>query len=449
VRLIEAPRPTRDPLTGTDITEIRWYCEDALPFPMPVSRPAATASGAEPCYLVAGNIVLADYGRTEGEKRLPPVPAGGRFRPTLGWSDVTYAEPLDANALEFCSAADMLRQDRDKILPVASLRQTADSGDAAAELAPARGPVWTLRRDLLSSNRFARDFVVETDLDGRAMVRFGDGVFGRRPDPQANLTVRYRTGSGRRGNVSAAAIAHVVSGDGRITGVRNPLPASGGIDAETVFQIRARAPLQLRRQKRCVTGEDFADAARAFGGVRDAVAEARWTGSWRTMFIWVQRTGGGTVDDAFRREFLAYLRRRRPMGLDLEVRGPDYVPLDIALGVRVSEEAPARLVERRLLEAFGNKILADGREGFFCPDRMSFGETLYLSDLIAAATDIDGVAWVEPKRFRRFDLPDQETEPGSAVGVLSLSPREIARVDNNAMAPQRGRIVFNLSGGTR
>jgi hypothetical protein len=448
VRLIEPPRPTRDPLTGTDITEIRWYDEDALPFPLPVSRPAATASGTEPCCVVVGNIVLADYGRTEVEERLPPVPAGGRFR-RLGWRDVTYAEPLDGDALEFCSAADMLRQHRDKILPVVSLRQTAAPGAAAAEPATPPGPAWTLRRDLLSSNRFARDFVVETDLDSSATVRFGDGVFGRRPDPGTNLVVRYRTGSGRRGNVAAAAIAHVVSDDGRITGVRNPLPASGGSDAETVFQIRARAPLQLRRQKRCVTEEDFADAARAFGGVRDAVAEARWTGSWRTMFIWVQRMGGATVDDVFRREFLEYLRRRRPMGLDLEVRGPDYVPLDIALGVRVREGAPARLVEQRLLEAFGNRVLADGREGFFYPDRMNFGETLYLSDLIAAATDVDGVAWVEPKRFRRFDVPEKDAKAASAVGVLSLSPREIARVDNNAMAPQRGRIVFSLSGGSR
>jgi len=37
--------------------------------------------------------------------------------------------------------------------------------------------------DLLGSSPTAADFVVETEEDGTAVLRFGDGTYGRRPDP--------------------------------------------------------------------------------------------------------------------------------------------------------------------------------------------------------------------------------------------------------------------------
>ena len=39
---------------------------------------------------------------------------------------------------------------------------------------------WRIVRELLNSDRFAADFVVETEEDARAYLRFGDDVLGRR-----------------------------------------------------------------------------------------------------------------------------------------------------------------------------------------------------------------------------------------------------------------------------
>ncbi len=41
---------------------------------------------------------------------------------------------------------------------------------------------WFPSRDLLSSDKFAKEFVVEIDNDGTAYLRFGDGKNGQKPE---------------------------------------------------------------------------------------------------------------------------------------------------------------------------------------------------------------------------------------------------------------------------
>ena len=40
--------------------------------------------------------------------------------------------------------------------------------------------------------------------------------------------------------------------------VRNPLPAQGGVDPESIETVRQRAPYAFRTQERAVTPEDYA-----------------------------------------------------------------------------------------------------------------------------------------------------------------------------------------------
>ncbi len=92
------------------------------------------------------------------------------------------------------------------------------------------GSIWTPVRDLLSSGRNAFQFVVETENNGAARLRFGDGTLGA--PPVGGLIATYRTGNGAQTNVGAESISHVVTTAAvpltGITAVRNPLPAQGG-----------------------------------------------------------------------------------------------------------------------------------------------------------------------------------------------------------------------------
>jgi hypothetical protein len=95
--------------------------------------------------------------------------------------------------------------------------------------------------------------------------------------------------------------------------------------------------------------------------------------------------------------------------------------------------------------------LPDGRRGFFHPDNFTFGQPVYLSQVVAAAMQVPGVAWVDtddtppkPNRFRRWG---QASHGELAAGRISLGRLEIARLDNDPNRPENGKLEFIMEGG--
>ena len=79
-----ASEPLTDPLTGTQITNIEWMTEDALPFPFCLSGFTDEEHGAQfrdDLSIVHGNIVLADHGLTIAGESLGEVPAAADSAP--------------------------------------------------------------------------------------------------------------------------------------------------------------------------------------------------------------------------------------------------------------------------------------------------------------------------------------------------------------------------------
>src|SRR5262249_57828598 len=116
--------------------------------------------------------------------------------------------------------------------------------------------------------------------NGSVFLRFGDGQYGMAPDTGLGFTATYRVGNGSVGNVGHDAIGHVLLAGHDIVAVRNPLAAAAGVDAEDMEHIRQYAPFSVGTQERCVTAEDYGDAAAQVAGVRAARGTLRWTGSW-------------------------------------------------------------------------------------------------------------------------------------------------------------------------
>ena len=112
------------------------------------------------------------------------------------------------------------------------------------------------------------------------------------------------------------------------------LPASGGADPEPVEVVRRDAPHAFRVQERAVTEADYGTLlAERATGVQRASGRMRWTGSWYTAFVAVDREGGRAVDPAYRDEVARVLDRYRMAGVDMEVTGPRPVPLEVGLEV--------------------------------------------------------------------------------------------------------------------
>lgn len=462
-----------DPEKGTDgsiaITEIEWDEADALPFPLCIS--GKTDSEHEARYIegisvVLGNIVLVDHGQTlsepetlgevpKVEKRLltgtsrhhcKPQSAESlppRFAPKLKERSLTHVGMVRRETdreLSACdptaSAAETFRWDVKHIVPSISLAETV-SGQKA--------PVtWLPKRDLLQSGADDTHFVVETEHDGSASIRFGDDVNGKRPSTGSSFSALYRIGNGSGGNIGAESLAHVVTDVRDITSVKNPLPARGGEDPESAEDIRQRAPYAFRVQERAVTAADYARVTERLPGVQRAVATFRWTGSWYTVFVAVDRFGGKRVDEAFRDKVRNHLERYRLAGRDVEVVEPLFVPLEIALHVCVKPNYFRSHVKTALLDLFHARALPDGRKGVFHPDHFSFGQPVFLSPLYEAAQKIPGVGSARFTTFQRQGIPSQD---GLDRWQLDMGIEEIARLENDPNFPERGRFEVMLDGG--
>ena len=456
VRIVAA-WPAVDPLpTPTQaVTEIEWAAEDALRFPLCLTAVTDEEHGSVALADVSvarGNLVLADHGRTLAPESLgnvprahlfapaacaghcdpsTPTPLPVRYTPTLAEAPVTQAVPLDAEA----SASAVLLAAVERAIPQVALTGTLDAASQP----------WEPRRSLFNSPREDNGFVVEVEGDGRATLRFGDDAYGRRPEADTAFSATYRIGNGVDGNLGADALWHVVGVDvSGIASVRNPLPAVGGLEPETAESVRRRAPQAFRRQERAVTRADYSEVTARDPSIQRAASRLRWTGSWYTMFITVDRAGGAPLDAATRAALGTRLDGYRMAGHDIEWQDPAHVSLEIDLHVCVADDAFRADVRSRLLELFGTRVLAGGRRGLFHPDNFSFGQPVWLSPLIAAAHGVPGVASIDVTKFGRQG--DDDPLP-LADGVLRLGPREIARLDNDPNFPEHGVLVLDLHGG--
>jgi Baseplate J-like protein len=458
VRLVQVAAGLQDPATdpAEPITEIRWAADDTLPFALCLSARTATEYGGavvRDVSVALGNIVLADHGRsiaaldlgTVPEPHLHSVPARRgdgctqpdrlavppRYRPRLPEAPVTQAAPY-ADPLTPASTA--LARPPSQALPRIALTGVSDTGNAD----------WRPRRDLLSSGEGERHFVVEIEVEGRAELRFGDGRHGQRPASGTRFVADLRIGNGSAGNIGADGLAHVVSGQGGIIGVRNPLPAAGGIEPESAAAVRIAAGQAFRVQQRAVTEADYAELAQRHPQVQRAAATFRWNGHGHTVFVSVDRRGGLPVTPDFEDELIAFLEPYRMAGYNLEINDPRFVAIDLGLMVCVRSGHFRAPVRQAVLQVLGDQRLADGRLGLFHPDQWSFDDDVWLSRIVAAVQAVPGVESVTVKRFGRLDAPDPRP---LATGVLPIGRLEIARLANDPDHPERGHLELALGGG--
>ncbi len=437
VRLTEVTMGT-DPLDGSAIMNIAWADDDALPFDLPLSAAVGT-DGAEVALAEAhGNVALADHGAWMSAAISPQtVPEEGPYRPCLLTPGVTYSAPFDASTATASSALGLT--------PSA----TTETITPSIELQDATG-TWTFQTDLLASDRFSNDVVAELDDAGFSWLRFGDDINGRQPTPLNQFSASARFGTGSYGNVGRNTLSHVFSGwnGAPITGilkVANPLPGMGGQDAETPAHARLFAPASVHHQERAVTEADWADWALRYPGVQRAAAELRWTGSWYTVFITLDRVGGASVsaDEVFRFGLLRHLNHARLAGYDLELRDPIYAPIRLAMRICVAKNFTRANVRTGLLDRFTSGLQRNGAKGFFHPDHFSFGDPLFSSRIYAAAMEVNGVGSVEILTFQRWDRAANEE---IAEGVFQPQDREIVQLENDPSFPERGTLEFEMEG---
>jgi hypothetical protein len=127
----------------------------------------------------------------------------------------------------------------------------------------------------------------------------------------------------------------------------------------------------------------------------------------------------------------------------VKIESPRFVPLDLAFRVFVAPEYFQSQVKQALLDGLSDRVLDAGRLGFFHPDNFTFGQPVYLSQVIATVMQVTGVQSVSPIRFQRWEEPAVgELE----AGQIAFERLEIARLNRDQQG--QGRLELILEGGS-
>jgi predicted phage baseplate assembly protein len=242
-------------------------------------------------------------------------------------------------------------------------------------------------------------------------VREPDGglrQYGAVPAKGAVIRARqYRTGGGRAGNVARGAIQVVRNSVPYVAEVVNREAATGGVDAETVAEAKARAPITLRAQDRAVTLRDYEELAR-----RAAPETARITclegdpdehGAHAVRVLVVPQAvadPGGRLrfeqlvpGDALLGRITRYLDDRRLIGTRLAVGPPYYQGVTVVATVHAFRGTDADRVRRQAHDALYRHLdpLAGGSTG----TGWSFGRPVQSGEIFAVLQRVPGVELVD------------------------------------------------------
>jgi hypothetical protein len=238
----------------------------------------------------------------------------------------------------------------------------------------------------------------------RGELLFGDGRSGRilRTLPDAPAIVEYAVGGGEIGNIGSGGSW---VRDGGAERAANPVPATGGGEAEPLERATVRASGELRRAGRTVTASDVEDLARATPGV--GIQRAHASVALHPGFPCVDVPAAVTVTvvphaDRERR-FSEWTRAPRPdagalsavvaqlasarlIGQEIFVLPPSY--RQVTVWLTVSQSSRNELLEARITEALLKYL--DPLEGGSEQDGWPFGGPVRPSALVGVVRAVLG-----------------------------------------------------------
>ena len=277
-------------------------------------------------------------------------------------------------------------------------------GDSDAEL-------WEARDDFLDSGPEDRHYVLNAN---RGEIRFGDGRQGRIPTDDGDIIARrYRYGGGEAGNVAAGQISTPVTTLVGIESVRNPRPAVGGANEQSVEDLMLRAPREIRRRNRAVTGPDFTSLAEEVGGVRRATAlalvhpdhpDVEVPGTVTVVVVPDSPDLPPQPSSDLIRAVCRYLEDYRLLTTELFVRGPQYQRITVQARITAQPYAAPDEVERKVLDRLGRALDPLARQH-------EFGADFHPTSLYAVILGEPDVVSVEALTVAVDGLPHQLTDP--------------------------------------
>ncbi len=255
---------------------------------------------------------------------------------------------------------------------------------------------WFRVDDLGSQGRDDRAFVLDA---AEGVITLGDGLSGIMPQQGARIRVdEMHAGGGSEGNVAAGTLSKIET-PGLVAS--QPVALSEGRAAETLEMAEKRVSAFLHHQDRCVTAEDYRNIASSLDVARIEVLPRFRPYQQRSDVAGVvsvlplpektvQQPPNPRPDRRLIDRVYAHLDARRPLGTELFVIAPDYVPIGVSIAVDIREGfAEEQVINdlRAALYGFYWPLKGGGRDGAGWP----LGQAVFNLETELIVTRVPGV----------------------------------------------------------
>jgi Baseplate J-like protein len=322
---------------------------------------------------------------------------------------------------------------------------------------------WQLIDDLYAAKPTDQVYTLDPES---GIVTFGSGLRGMRPPLGSRIRVTYEYGGGPEGQVAIGAINKSSTLPGGFK-VENAMPTWGAQVGESVEEGELNISRYLRHRDRLVTVNDFRDIARRTPGVNMGRVEVlplfnpemfdvnnptqTWPGTVTVMVIPrsdPMQPDAPVPDRLFLDAVCAWLDPRRLVTTEIYVRGPQYVPLWVSVGIVTMAGQMREIVQRNVRVALqeylspltgGPPVVSD-----FTLDAAS------PSDMTTNGAKQRGIGWPLSTEVRRQDLEAVATRVAGVRYVdsvkLGIVATDVATLPNVERVPILGLQLPRLVG---
>lgn len=209
---------------------------------------------------------------------------------------------------------------------------------------------YTLVQDVLDLQPDDPVFYVTTDESGYYQIFFGNNVFGNQPDDANVIEVTYISTNGLTGNGARAFEFNAPASGGAATNIGNfedfvtetLTVAHGGLEPETVDELRFNIPNHWRRQGRAFTVPDFRSiltsefrnisSINVWGGEENAIR------NYGKIFVSIKPKFSDRLTSRSREEIKTRLLERYGyVGVDVVFVDPDFIEIDVDVTVKIDK----------------------------------------------------------------------------------------------------------------
>ena len=253
--------------------------------------------------------------------------------------------------------------------------------------------VFTRVQTLFGLSEISNVYFLQGAQNGLYEVVFGDGLFGRKPDNLAVLSIEYRVCSGPMADGIDSFLCTMDLGqiNGGTASISTPVASAisaGGADPESIESIRFSAPRYFATQQRALASDDYSSLVLDnYGGQIDAVSvyggETLEPKQYGRVVVSLKPMGGTVTPNYLKNEISSFLKAYTSLPTRIIIADPEYFYLGIDTVVQYEKVSTTKLVTE-IQSLIVNSIDTWGQDNLG-----QFGTDFRYSKFVAAIDAVD------------------------------------------------------------